>query len=158
MRATYGILLSRDAGKSWSWICEGAVGYGNVEDPMMAFTADGTILAGIFEGLSVGQPDGCTWAFAPGGLADKYVIDLALEKADASPGVLIISNSVGQDAAGRPSSSPALADRRQRQGPGPRPASISRRSFLGLTADTAPSNPQRVYLSGPLRPARLPPA
>ena len=148
VRATYGLLLSRDAGRTWSWICEAAVGYGSEEDPMMAFTADGTLLAGIFEGLSVGTPDACVWSFAPGALADKFVIDIALDKVDPSRGVLIISNSVGQDDAGAPGFLTQLWQTAD-HGHTWAQAGVSLPSqFLGLTVDTAPSNPQRVYLSG----------
>src|ERR1700677_273630 len=52
VRATYGLLPSFDGGKTWSWVCEEAVGYDSEEDPTMAFTSDGTLLAGLFEGLS----------------------------------------------------------------------------------------------------------
>src|ERR1700742_3353827 len=61
VRATYGLMISTDHGKTWGWLCEPAVGYGNVEDPAMGFMSDGTILAGIFEGLSIGTPDACQW-------------------------------------------------------------------------------------------------
>src|SRR5262249_61735009 len=50
LRATYGILASRDAGASWSWICESGVGYESGEDPMMGIYADGTVMAGAFPG------------------------------------------------------------------------------------------------------------
>ena len=53
VRTTYGLNVSNDGGAHWSWICESAIGYGGTEDPMVAITADGTIIAGIFEGLSV---------------------------------------------------------------------------------------------------------
>src|SRR5579862_1537698 len=36
METAFGILVSHDAGASWSWICESSVGYGfdgSVEDP-----------------------------------------------------------------------------------------------------------------------------
>src|SRR5262245_56848508 len=66
LRTTYGILQTTDAGQTWHWICEQAVGYGGVEDPSMAITVDGTVLAGIFEGLSASHDRGCTWALAKG--------------------------------------------------------------------------------------------
>src|SRR5690242_6007758 len=55
VRATYGLVLTRNGGQEWSWICEDAVGFGSAEDPMLAFAADGSILAGTFEGLSVSR-------------------------------------------------------------------------------------------------------
>ena len=148
VRATYGILLSRDAGHSWSWLCEKAVGYGSVEDPMMAYTADGTILAGNFKGLSIGSPDGCQWGFTPGGLANKYVIDLAVDKKDATKGVLVISNSTGQDDAGAPVFLTQLWQTADSGKTWTQAGVDLPPLFLGLTVDTAPSDPQRVYVSG----------
>ena len=156
VRATYGVLLTTNGGQTWSWICEGAIGYGNVEDPMMSFTSDGTILAGIFEGLSIGQPDGCQWGFAPGGLANKYVIDLAVDKVDASKGVLIISNSVGQDDAGSPLFLTQLWQTADSGKSWTQAGVDLPPQFLGLTSDTAPSNPERVYLSGRFGPPDYP--
>ena len=156
VRATYGLLLSHDAGKTWSWICEPAVGYGNVEDPAMAFTSDGTLVAGLFEGLSIGSPDGCAWSFAPGGLSNKYVIDIALDKVTPSQGVLIISNSVGQDDAGAPLFLTQLWQTADSGKTWAQAGVDLPPQFLGLTSDTAPSNAQRVYVSGRYGPPDYP--
>jgi hypothetical protein len=147
VRATYGIMLSSDGAKTWGWICEPAVGYGNVEDPMMAFTADGTLLAGIFEGLSIGQPNGCTWGFYPP-LKDKYVIDLAVDKVDPTKAVLVISNSAGQDDAGQPFFVTQLWQSSDTGKTWAQAGTSMPAQFLALTVDTAPSNPERVYVSG----------
>jgi MYXO-CTERM domain-containing protein len=148
VRATYGLLLSHDGGLTWSWICEGAVGYGNQEDPMMGFTAQGTILGGLFEGLSIGSNDGCQWSFVPGGIQNRYVIDLSVDKADPSQAVLVISNSTGTDDAGDPV---FLTELWQTADSGQTWAQAGvdmPHAFLGLTVDSAPSDPQRVYVSG----------
>jgi photosystem II stability/assembly factor-like uncharacterized protein len=147
VRATYGLLLSSNGGQSWSWICEPAVGYTSQDDPMVGFAADGTILAPWFQGLSIGQPDGCMWTQYPA-LTNKYAIDLAVDKVDPTTGVLIISNSVGQDDAGAPL---FLTELWQTSNNGKTWALAGvdlPAQFLGLTVDTAPSDPQRVYLSG----------
>jgi photosystem II stability/assembly factor-like uncharacterized protein len=148
VRATYGLLLTTDAGQHWSWICERAVGYDGAEDPMMAFTADGTILAGLFEGLSSSHDSGCRWDLASGALAGHYIIDLSTERDDPSKAVLIISQSRGQDDAGANVYVAQLwetADDAQTwiQAGVDLPA-----GFVGLTVDTAPSDAQRVYVSG----------
>ena len=148
VRATYGFLLTTNGGQEWQWICEPAVGFNSEEDPVVSFTADGTILAGIFEGMSLGTPDGCSWSFVPGGLANKYVIDVAVDKVDATQGVLIISNSTGQDDAG---DAIFLTQVWQTTDSGHTWAQAGvdlPSQFLGLTVDTAPSDAQRIYLSG----------
>jgi photosystem II stability/assembly factor-like uncharacterized protein len=148
VRATYGSLLTKNGGQRWSWICEPAIGYGGFEDPMVSFTADGTILAGIFEGLSISHDLGCQWDFAPGGLSGKYVIDLAVDKVDPTKGVLIISNSAGQDDAGAPVFLTQLWETTDSGKTWAQAGVNLPKEFLGLTVDTAPSDAKRVYVSG----------
>ena len=143
VRTTYGLTVSNDHGAHWSWVCEGAVGYSGTEDPMMAITADSTIIAGIFEGLSASHDKGCQWDFAQAGLKDRYVIDLATEQLDPKNAILAISNSVGgsmfltevwQTSDNAATWTVAGVDM---------PA-----DFLGLTLDAAPSDRNRIYVSG----------
>lgn len=148
VRATYGILSSRDAGESWGWICEGAIGYGGIEDPMMGITADGTLLAGIFKGLSISRDSGCSWMFAGGGLTERYVTDLSVEKVDPSRAVVIVSNGIG------PSEFLTQLWESPDNGFTWTQAGVDLpSSFLGLTVDVAPSDTQRVYVSGRYGPA-----
>jgi photosystem II stability/assembly factor-like uncharacterized protein len=143
VRATYGILATRDSGASWGWICEEAVGFGGVEDPMMGITGDGTILAGIFKGLSVSHDLGCSWAFEGGGLTERYVTDLSVEKQDPTRAVLIVSNGVG------PNQFLTQLYESMDNGATWTQAGVNLpEEFLGLTVDVAPSNPMRVYISG----------
>ncbi len=58
LRTTFGILLSRDAGASWRWICERTLGYGGTWDPPIAVTRDGRLWVGLERGL-VSTIDGC---------------------------------------------------------------------------------------------------
>ncbi len=61
VRVTFGMLATRDAGKSWRWICERAIGFSGLEDPSYTVTKSGTIVAGLFEGIRVSRDGGCTW-------------------------------------------------------------------------------------------------
>lgn len=64
-QATWGVILSRDDGATWEWICEEAVGFGGVYDPDYAFTPTGLLLAStIVEGLR-GTRDFCSWEAMP---------------------------------------------------------------------------------------------
>jgi len=143
VRATYGILSTRDNGATWSWICEAAVGYGGVEDPMMGITADGTLLAGVFKGLAYSQDLGCAWSFAGGGLTDKYVTDLSVEKQDPSRAVLIVSNGVATNKFLTQLWETVDSGTTWTQAGVDLPE-----QFLGLNVDVAPSDPTRVYISG----------
>jgi photosystem II stability/assembly factor-like uncharacterized protein len=142
LRATFGILESTDRGKHWGWICEEAVGYAGVEDPAMSVTADGSLIAGIFEGLAVSHDQGCSWAFAGGPTDKQYTIDTAIEPLSPSHVVAVTSTGVADgfhvvlaesldngktwDQAGVPAPMDVLAE----------------------TVEVAPSNPMRVYVSG----------
>ncbi|HVY46680.1 MAG TPA: hypothetical protein VHB21_12415 [Minicystis sp.] len=153
VRATYGLLLTRDRGERWSWICEDAVGFGGSEDPMLSFTADGSILAGTFEGLAVSHDVGCDWVFYGKGLARRYVIDLAVDKNDPLNGVLLASANPGVGPAG---SGPELWQTSDAGATWTQAGVGLPQSFLGLTVEIAPSNPNRVYVSGVLGPPAAP--
>jgi MYXO-CTERM domain-containing protein len=143
VRTTYGLTVSSDHGAHWSWVCEAAVGYSGTEDPMMAITADGTLIAGIFEGLSASHDKGCQWDFAQGGLKDRYVIDLATEKVSPKSAVLLISNSVGGSMF-----LTELWETKDNAATWTVAGVDMPADFLGLTLDAAPADPNRVYVSG----------
>lgn len=62
VRVTFGLLVTRDRGQSWGWICERAVGFSGPEDPSYVITKSGAIVAGLFDGLRVSRDGGCTWS------------------------------------------------------------------------------------------------
>jgi len=61
---TFGLLLSHDGGKSWTWVCESAVGYGGMYDPSYAFSQSSALFATTFSGLTV-MRNGCTFDPTP---------------------------------------------------------------------------------------------
>ena len=69
IRTSFGLLISRDDGCSFRWVCEKAIGYGGEFDPKYKVATDGTIFATTFEGLRVSRDGGCTWATATAELA-----------------------------------------------------------------------------------------
>jgi MYXO-CTERM domain-containing protein len=143
LRATFGILRSRDQGKSWGWICEGAVGYGGVEDPMMGITADGSLLAAVFEGLAASRDDGCGWAFAGGLLAGQTPVDLSVRPTDPREVIVLSADFAG----GKPYSARVLRS----SDDGRTFAALGGAlppGFVGLTLDAAPSAPSTIYVSG----------
>lgn len=70
LQATWGLLTTFDAGETFRWSCEEAVGFGGIFDPDYAITPTGLILATTTarEGLRLTR-DLCTWAGAPAPLA-----------------------------------------------------------------------------------------
>jgi len=77
LRATFGILVSRDAGKSWRWICERALGYAGSWDPPIAATRGGRLWVGLESGLA-STLDGCAVEPSPS-LAGEQIRDLTTD-------------------------------------------------------------------------------
>ena len=143
LRTTYGLVQSVDGGKSWQWLCEKSVGYGGQLDPAIAVTAGGTLLAGVFDGLSVSTDRACSWAYAPGILDKQYVIDVSVLK--SAPKSAVALTSTGATDAGFFVVVAASKDDGKtwtQQG-----AAIPD-DFTSETLDVAPSNPKRIYVSG----------
>lgn len=61
VRVTFGLLVSKDHGTSWRWICERAIGFSGLEDPSYVVTKSGAIVVALFDGLRVSRDGGCSW-------------------------------------------------------------------------------------------------
>jgi photosystem II stability/assembly factor-like uncharacterized protein len=72
---TFGLLESRDGGKSFDYRCEFALGITGEEDTMAAITEGGTTVISTFTGILT-TSDGCTYRTPPE-LSGKIVPDLA---------------------------------------------------------------------------------
>ncbi len=143
VRATYGLVTTDDGGKTWRWICEESVGFSDNEDPMVAFTQDGTLLAGVFKGLSVSTDQGCGWSYIGGELTDRYVVDLSTEKLSPERAVAIASNGIGGG-----KFKTQVYETADNGATWTQAGTNLPEDFLGLTVDAAPSDPSRLYLSG----------
>lgn len=140
LRTTYGIVQTMDGGGYWRWLCESSVGYGGIEDPAMGVLDDGTLLAGIGEGLAVSHDRGCDWAFAGGAATGRAIADVTVEKADASHAVALAYGG------GAPSVLETLDGGATWQKAGvDLPADL-----LPWTIEVAPSDSTRLYVSGGL--------
>lgn len=64
LRTTFGLLVSRDRGRTWHWICERALGFEGSWDPPIATTRDGRLWVGLEDGL-VRTADGCHFEREP---------------------------------------------------------------------------------------------
>ncbi len=84
---TFGLLISRDDGCSFRWVCEQNLGYGGTFDPKYRIARDGTIFATTYTGLQVSRDGGCSFVTAtaeappgdPGRIAGSWIdaIDIA---------------------------------------------------------------------------------
>jgi photosystem II stability/assembly factor-like uncharacterized protein len=94
VRATFGVLVTRDGGDSWRWICERAIGFSGTEDPTYVVTPKGTIVGGTFSGAAVSRDNGCTFAFA-GGPRTHLFSDLAMRADGEILGVISVYKQAG---------------------------------------------------------------
>src|SRR6476619_1547692 len=64
LQATFGLLESHDAGATFRWVCEEAIGYTGNYDPDYTITKTGALCAPTFDGLKV-RRDGCVFDATP---------------------------------------------------------------------------------------------
>ncbi|MEY4551246.1 MAG: hypothetical protein RL685_7441, partial [Pseudomonadota bacterium] len=137
LRATYGLLQSHDAGQSWTWVCEAAVGY--MGDPTVSVLRGGGLLVGFFGSVAVSVEEGCGWQSQTLDERYLYALDSTLDPGD--PGrawVLTVTvdnnrrvNLLAIDAAGAITQIAPVGE-----------------GFVPSTLEVAPSNPRRIYVSG----------
>lgn len=139
LRTTFGLVVSRDAGATFHWMCEAQIYRplfltGEV-DPSIAVAADGSIVFGFPRGIHL-SPDGCQIARDPAAM-DHYIADLttnptgerlfAIESDPGMPNHVLRADSRGL--------------RFERLGAG-----VAGVLFTNL--DVAASRPGRLYASG----------
>jgi photosystem II stability/assembly factor-like uncharacterized protein len=78
LAVTYGLLMSRDGGETFYWVCEEAIGYGGTFDPDYVMADDGALWATTYDGLRVMRNGGCTWELIGGELADQWVQEVEI--------------------------------------------------------------------------------
>jgi hypothetical protein len=142
VRTTFGLLVSRDSGQNWDWICERAIGYAGVQDPTLGLLEGGTLIASLSEGIARSTDQGCSWGFSEADLGGSPVIDLSVRKDAPSQALALVwdAQTVGY-------SSRILAS--DDNGGSFRPyGSPIDETVLVTTLDAAASNPHRVYASG----------
>lgn len=138
VRTTFGILVTRDAGNEWRWICLEVTGARETEDPTLAVTPDSSITAALFDGLARGTELGCGWGFPSPALEGVVVIDQASHP--TAPGSLFaVTSSGGQD---------NLVYRSDDEGTTWTPTGEPIEPILFEGIEIAPSDPERIYLSG----------
>ncbi len=155
VRATFGLLISRDNGATWQWLCESALGVPSVsvEDPSIALTTGDALIVGINEGLEVSQGApagvsqdlGCNFACVEGPLAGQSIADLA--GAAGTHTVLALSSTDVFDAGGVTLDSRVWQSTDDGAHWAQRGAALDP-TVMVTTLDVAPSDPTRLYVSG----------
>ena len=142
VRTTFGLLLSRDAGQNWDWICERAIGYSGVQDPTIGLMASGTIIASLSEGIARSSDRGCNWAYSDAPLGGSPVIDLSVRKAAPAQALALVWDA---QRIGYSSRILASEDNGRSFGAYGRPIDPT---VLVTTLDSAADDPRRLYASG----------
>jgi MYXO-CTERM domain-containing protein len=135
LRTTFGLVLSRDGGRSWGWVCEEAYSAVGASDPSLSIGPDGSLVIATFVGLSGSDGAYCRWARPAGAPARGYAdvtntFDGRTMVALAGPNgsdALVLSADGGRTwtaGADLPS------------------------GYFSETADIAPNDPMRVYVTG----------
>jgi photosystem II stability/assembly factor-like uncharacterized protein len=140
---TFGLLETRDRGRTFLWRCESALGVSGDQDELVAITGGGTTAAALTNGL-VTTADGCSFRAAPE-LAGKYIADLALSR--SAPHELYAFHTDIALSGELDSHVVRSIDDGQTWGNLGSPLPVT---TLPLTIDVAPSDPMRVYISGRL--------
>jgi hypothetical protein len=134
LRATFGLLWSRDGGRSFDWACEQSMGFEGSWDPPIAFGL-GSLIVGLPDGAS-SSTDGCDFS--------------RVESVPLTPMIDLASSRDGMTVYGV-ENVPVVANRVFVSTDGGRTFSARARGPAGVTFDTvelAPSDRSRVYVSG----------
>ena len=91
---TFGVLLSADAGKSWGWICEEALGGATGTDFIMQWGDAGALLVLTPNGLFVSHDGGCSFQ-VPAGLAGLSVSDVRVDPQAPATWWLVVNDAGG---------------------------------------------------------------
>jgi hypothetical protein len=135
LRTTFGLVLSEDQGKSFTWVCERAAGFVNGEDPPVEVSGDGSIFVASSQALNTSHDGGCTWS-----AADLSIVDTDVDASDPKRAVAVAAQYMtGKTSAGLQET---LDNGRTWQ-----PLGVP---FDGLPATVAlaPSAPTTIYASG----------
>jgi hypothetical protein len=144
VRATFGLLVSDDAGQSWGWVCEAAPGYQDATDPYVLQLGEGKLAVATTTGLVQSADMGCSWLPAAGLVGSGAVADLvagpkagealALYAGSPDPQTGLLAPAVWQSLDAGSSWQPFGQ---------PLPPLVQ-----ALTVEVAASEPQVVYVSG----------
>ena len=147
---TYGLALSRDGGASWSWMCEQQIeGNGSDVDPAIVMTDDGTliVLSLTNGGVLVSTDDGCTFQRAMGPLAGHRGVDLTLDTSQSGRVLALLSTIIEAAIGGHPRLRNLVAQSLDHGRTWTILAELPD-DMWGETLEVAPSDPERIYVSG----------
>lgn len=133
----FGLLLPSQGGSPWSWACEEAIGYSSGQRATPLYAANGWFWVASSGGLFVSKDGGCSWSSIPE-FDDDGALDLI--EVPGQPGTLLVAagNSL-------------VANRLFKStdhGTSFQPTGLTKEQVVFSAVRAAPSNSQRVYVSG----------
>ena len=143
--ATFGAVMTRDAGRSWRWLCTEALGYGSWRPETYLWLPNGDLFAATGSALIRSTDGGCTWSsheyFAPPDdrTKSRWMYPIGLVSPDSQPSRLWVSTA-------RSGSHNGLY-RSDDGGKSFAPTSLASDSAVFLSVKVAPSDTRRLYVS-----------
>ena len=147
LRTTYGVVASNDRGATWTWICEEAMGFSSASafDPMFGVHESGTLLIGLTDGLRTSSNHGCDWQVAPNTPRDRLVMDLAVDQRVKSRALVLISYTEARE--GGTDYVNEIWQTTDNAATFSLLANNLPPGLFSTTLDSAPSDPNRIYVS-----------
>jgi hypothetical protein len=136
VRATFGLVLSADKGKSWHWVCEAAAQFVNGEDPPIEVTADNSVIVASSAAFTTSADFGCNWALPE---SDQVIVDSDVDPGD--PKRVVSAASLFDAGKYRFALRQSLDN-----GAAWQPFGVAAEGYV-LTLAIAPSQPKRIYVS-----------
>lgn len=141
LMTSFGVIASSDSFATTRWTCESALGYnpGTNNDPGIALFPDLALAVSGSVGLTVSHDQGCT---NPAVTSDHWMADVSVD-VGRSTGLALVRGPVAQDT--------CTADVWETLDSGrtwTSKGSSFPPGFCALTIDSAPSRPERVYVTG----------
>ncbi len=133
LRTTFGLVLSRDGGHQWDWVCEEAYQAVGANDPSLSIGPDGMVVIATFAGLATSDGAYCRWA-PPTGAPMRGYADVT-NTFDGRT-MVALAGPTGDDAL------VLSADGGRSWTTGARLI-----GYFSETADVAPNDPMRVYVT-----------
>ncbi|HMJ16036.1 MAG TPA: hypothetical protein VK524_31685 [Polyangiaceae bacterium] len=146
LRTTFGFIETTDGGQSWRWICEGAVGLNPsaANDPPLAVFSDGTTVIGVpYAGLRTSRDSGCSWEPTLELFANRFVVDMTPTPGDPR-GTLVLAQRFVYSG----NYDTLIAETRDSARTWTAVGTALPSNVIVETLEVAPSDPNRIYVSG----------
>lgn len=138
INTTIGLVVTRDGGETWRWVCRDAMNVSMNTDPPFLI-GEGAYVGATFDGLVLGALDGCAWSFPTPELNRIVTIDLVRHPTRTET-LFGLTSSGGEYV--------NLLYRSDDHGTSWEPTGDPIEPILFERVRVAPSDPTRVYLSG----------